>query len=246
MLNEAKNRDWEGHIHDFVACDRITPEAMDDLLENAWRPLGGGFVRHNHAVSLGVPCRTLPLRIRLDEFVFSKTQKKLLRKSRSLHIKCRPAKLTVAHVNLFDAHKLRFDENIPASIFGFLNIPPSLSPTTGIEHAVYDDGHLIAASFMHLGRKGVSSTYCIFDPFLTHLSLGFVTMLREIEWCMQHGYAFYYLGYSYDVPSAFDYKYNFHALECYNWETGIWQPRERIPVRNWREELREKASNLTN
>ena len=246
MINEAKNQDFDQRIHDFVACDRISPETMDDFLASAWRPLGGGFVRHNRAISLGAPCFVCPLRIRLKDFVFSKSQKKLLRKSRNLLVECRPAKLTAVHVDLFEAHKRRFEENIPVSIFGFLNFPPSISPTTGIEHAVYNNGKLIAASFMHLGLKGVSSTYCIFDPDWPDFRLGVLTMLREIEWCIEHGFEHYYLGYSYDMPSPFDYKYNFYALERYDWKNNLWVDQERIPLRNWRQEFKKTTANLSN
>jgi arginine-tRNA-protein transferase len=60
-------------------------------------------------------------------------------------------------------------------------------------------------------------------------------MLLELMLAQELGKKFYYHGYAYNVPSQFDYKLNFNALEAFDWQTGTWNPQERLPVRRWHE-----------
>jgi arginine-tRNA-protein transferase len=104
----------------------------------------------------------------------------------------------------------------------------------------HPDGTPLACSFFHLGEKSVSGTYCFFNPHTRRYSLGALTMLLEIAKAKELGKNFYYHGYVYDVPSQFDYKLNFNNLEALDWKTGKWSPRERQPLRNWAELVREE------
>ena len=69
----------------------------------------------------------------------------------------------------------------------------------------------------------MSSIYGIFDPDETTASLGIFTMLKEIEYTVNHGKTHYYHGYAYEGSSFYDYKKRFSALEMYDWN-GRWLP----------------------
>jgi arginine-tRNA-protein transferase len=47
--------------------------------------------------------------------------------------------------------------------------------------------------------------------------------LHSIEFSRAQGYRYYYPGYAYREPSAYDYKKRFIGLEFLDWETG-WKP----------------------
>ena len=225
----------EDIIDESVEMQPLEPAVFDRYLAEGWRLLGHSIVRHNFSVCRGKMCRTTPLRIRLDGFQFSKSQRRLLRRAEELEVAYGPIELTPSKTQLFSHHAMaRFDERRPESIASFLNHNSHCEPVTGMEFSVSSrDGTPLACSFIHIGEEVVSATYCFFNPDVRRYSLGAVTMLIEIAKAQEMGKKYYYHGYVYDVPSQFDYKLNFNNLEALDWKTGEWKPHERVAVRRW-------------
>jgi leucyl-tRNA---protein transferase len=105
----------------------------------------------------------------------------------------------------------------------FLGDQPATVPCENVTVAALDAGQPVAASFLDLGKEGVSSVYAIFDPAESRRSLGIFTLLKEIEFARERGYRFYYPGYACHEPSPYDYKKQFAGLEWFDWE-GNWKP----------------------
>lgn len=225
----------EDIIDENVEMQPLEPAVFDQYMAEGWRLLGHSIVRHNFSVCRGKMCRTIPLRIRLEGFAFSKSQRRLLRRANELNVFYGPIALTPVKAQLFSQHALaRFDDRRPESIASFLHHNSHKEPVTGMEFSVTDrDGTPLAFSFIHLGETVVSGTYCFFKPDQRRYSLGSLTMLLEIAKAMELGKKYYYHGYVYDVPSQFDYKLNFNNLESLDWKTGEWRPQERVTVRRW-------------
>lgn len=223
----------EDVIDESVEIQALHPIVFDEFLAEGWRLLGRSMVRHNFSVCRGKICRTIPLRIRLSDFTFSKSQRQLFKRNAYLPVHSGPIMLTGAKELLFVRHAERFTERRPDTLGSFLSQNPHREPVTGMEITAYEAGRLLAASFFHVGEQAVSGTYCVYDPDFGRLSLGSYTMLLEIAWAQEAGKAYYYHGYCYDVPSAFDYKLNFNQLEAMDWRTGQWYPFRRLPVRKW-------------
>lgn len=213
--------------------EELAPEVFDQFLVRGWRLLGQSLVRHNFSVCRGEICHTIPLRIRLDDFEPSKSQRQLLRRSNALVVKHSPIRFSRQKFLLFDLHTQRLQERQPSSLASFLNPFSAQVPVKGQEYRIYLDKKMVACSFFHLGAEAVSGTYCIFDPAYGQYSLGTYTMLLELLLAKELGKKYYYHGYAYNVPSQFDYKLNFTALESMNWETGEWKAIDRLPVRRW-------------
>lgn len=226
---------FEDIIDESVEMQPLHPAIFDDYLEEGWRLLGHSIVRHNFSVCRGKMCRTIPLRIRLEGFQFSKSQRKMLRKVSKMNIRYGPIKLTQAKSQLFILHASnRFEERRPESITSFLNLNSHREPVTGMEFFISGPGGIPqACSFIHIGEESVSGTYCFYNPVESGHSFGSYTMLLEIEKAINLGKKYYYHGYVYDVPSQFDYKMNFYNLEAMDWKTGEWLSRERLPLRRW-------------
>lgn len=56
-------------------------------------------------------------------------------------------------------------------------------------------GMLIAVGVVDLLPSGLSSVYCFYDNDKRDLVLGKYTALKEIDWCKEHTFQFYYMGY---------------------------------------------------
>lgn len=228
-------------VDDRVEMQRLHPQLFDDYLATGWRLLGNSMVRHNFSVCRGQMCRAIPLRIRLEGFQFSKSQRQLLRRNAALDVQYGPIHLTDEKIELFERHCLRFDHRRPMSVRSFLGPNAHREPVIGQEFCVYIGGQLAACSFFHLGQDGVSGTYCFFSPAYHEYGLGNFTMLLEIIESQRLGKQYYYHGYCNDVPSGFDYKLNFNNLEALDWTTGLWNPQPRLPVRRWADLVEEEA-----
>lgn len=208
--------DFQFINQEFYAA-QITPPQLDALLEQGWRHFGQHFFRYNLGFYNDEIRLVIPLRIRLENFTLSKSQRRVLRKNEDLQTVIRPIEITPETENLFERHKQRFNHGVPDSIYNFLDERAAEIPCEAMECAVYLKNELIAVSFFDVGETSISGIYASFATEITERSLGIYTMLLEIEFAIKSGKAFYYQGYAYEGNSFYDYKKRFRALEKYDW-----------------------------
>lgn len=212
------------YLSESEILENISPEDLDLMLAKAWRRFGHYFFRYNigfisekNAYSIVVP-----LRIRLADFEFSKSQRKILKKNADFVVKKGLIVLNPEKYDLFDLHRKRFVDNIPESLHNFIAPEPDKSPIPTYEIEIYDRGKLIAVSFVDISSQAFSSIYAMFDTHYEAYSLGIYTLLEEIIWAKQLNKKYLYLGYAYQEDSFYDYKKRFSALEQYDWESEVW------------------------
>lgn len=204
-------------INEEFYADFVLPEQMDSLWANGWRHFGTHFFRYNVGFLIDDLRFVLPLRIRLKDFSFSRSQRKILGRNKDLQVTISPIDLDEASEVLFHRHKTRFDHAIPESIYNFISHDPTRSPCEANEVRVSKGGELLAVSYFDLGRDSASGIYAMFEPTITDRSLGIFTMLKEIEYSIETGREFYYQGYAYQGPSFYDYKKRFRNTEAFDW-----------------------------
>ncbi|NIK72766.1 arginine-tRNA-protein transferase [Thermonema lapsum] len=200
----------------FIAA-YVPDNTLDLLLADGWRHFGTYFFRHTTELHCGVEVDVMPLRIRLCDFSMKKRQQKIWRRNQRFLTLIRPFRFGMQKQLLFEKHKQRFKEHVPSHLFDFLPEHPE-RPTRIHEVCVYDEERLIAASFIDIGQMATSAIYAMFDPDYASFSLGIYTLLVEIDYARQQGKQYHYLGYAYPVPSHYDYKKQFNALEYYDWK----------------------------
>jgi len=205
------------------ACDAVPPEIMDKLWASGWRHFGELFFRYNLSVGQdGMMKRIMPLRLDVEEFRPSKSQRRVLRRNADLRHEFAPAQITDEARAMFHRHKARFKENVPDDLETFLSSDPAHVPGTCLECRVFEGQTLIALSYLDIGLTATSAVYGMFDPDHATRSLGIYTMLLEIQHTRALGRRHYYPGYATREPSAYDYKKHLSALETLSWETGDW------------------------
>jgi len=207
-------------INEEFTADRVSPADYDLLLGDAWRHFGSKFFRYNFGIHEGEIRHVLPLRVRVDDLVITKSQQRIIRKNSDLSVVIEPFKIDEGLHHLFDRHKRRFNTGIPDSIFDFVPQYRSDSPTEIMQVTVRCDERLVAASFFDKGKTAMSSIYGMFDPDITNRSLGIYTMLVELDHASEQNIRYYYHGYAYHGPSFYDYKKRFKALEAFDWSGG--------------------------
>lgn len=208
-------------INEEFYSSQISSHQLDLLLADGWRHFGIHFFRYSFGFYNGDIRRVIPLRIKIQDFSLSKSQRRIINKNKNLQTIIRPIEITEEKENLFERHKKRFKRGTPYSIFDFLSSDAANIPCQGFETSVYDGDKLLAASFFDIGETSISSIYAMFAPEESKRSLGIFTMLLEIEFAKQNDKTFYYQGYSYEGESFYDYKKRFSGLERFDWE-GNW------------------------
>lgn len=206
----------------------MSPEGMDFVWANGWRHFGEKFYRYNAAIMSGQLQHIVPLRTVLSQFKQSKSQRRVIRKNGDLRMITKHASLDDEKWQMFEKHRLRFDEYIPTSLYNFVSEKPASVPCLCVEFGVRDqDDRLLAVSFLDVGRTSVSSVFAMFDPEFQDRRLGILTMLLEIYWAQKQGKEYYYSGYTTTGSSRYNYKKCFHGLEGYDFDTNKWNPFER-------------------
>lgn len=207
---------------EFYAKD-VPPDQMDEAWSKGWRHFGSHFFRYNLGFYGSEIRRVIPLRIRLSSFSLSKRHRRILRRNSDLTIETHPLVINESSSALFDRHKTRFSESIPRSIFDFLPDSDANSPCKTFQFSVFEGEHLVAESYLDIGSRSSSGVYGIFDPDEKNRGLGIFTLLKEIEFAINADHEFYYLGYSYEGRSFYDYKKQFTGTETFDW-IGNWRP----------------------
>ncbi|HKX84288.1 MAG TPA: hypothetical protein VJL58_08715 [Pyrinomonadaceae bacterium] len=210
-----------GFINEEFYAGQVSPAGIDALWADGWRHFGSHFFRYNLGVYEFDFRIVIPLRIRLKEFSASKSQRRVLRRNQDVVVDVRSIEITAPTEELFARHKQRFSSGSPDSIFDFLADNSDAMPVEAKQLAVFENGSLVAVSYFDVGATAVSGIYAMFEPSIKKRSLGIFTLLKEIEFAIDAGKEFYYLGYAYEGESFYDYKKRFRGTEAFDW-CGRW------------------------
>ena len=210
-------------VFEQATRDQATPEIMDHLWSQGWRHFGPDFFRYSVSFDEHGLKVIQPLRLHLQAFRLSKSQRRVLRKNADAEVHIGPAKLHPDVCAMFQHHKSRFTTNVPEHLSNFLGERPG-QVTPCLEFRVVSNSRLMATSFLDLGRRAVSSVYCVFEPEFAERSLGTFTKLAEIRWAVEQGYHYYYPGYATREASHYDYKKRFAGCEYFEWQRQRWLP----------------------
>ena len=212
-------------VVDQMEREELPPEGLDELLAGGWRHFGPEFFRASVTEdALGLK-RQIALRIEVKEFKRSRSQRRVWNRNRDLEVLLVPACPGEEEEDLFLRHRQRFERNIPESLAIFLGPEPDGKPCPCLQISVREQGELVAASYLSLGKNSCSTIYGIFDPRRGHRSLGIYTMLLELDYARQAGLSYYYSGYVTIESGCYDYKKSFSALSYFAWD-GQWRAME--------------------
>lgn len=211
-------------FEDFVVDEVLEGGVLDKLWQRGWRHFGGQFFRYSMNVHAGEWQHIVPVRIDLERFQLSKSQRRILRKNDDIVCQWQPAFVNGELMALFEAHKRRFHDNVPSGLHDFLSPHPATFPCACELLWCELDSQMVAASFCDVDVTATSSVYGLFSPEYSARSLGIFTLLKELERAVEQGKRWHYLGYASYEAGIYDYKKRFSGLEGYDWEKKHWVP----------------------
>jgi len=207
--------------HEFFLATEVDGKEFNRCLEQGFRKFGIYFFRPN--------CQScqecLPLRVRAQDFVLSKSQKRVLKKNKDINIVYKPLLYREEIFQLFIKHsKIRFKQkdshNDSREDFIQTHFTPS---TPSLLSEFFIGEKLVAVGFLDISSDAVSSVYFIYDPDYQKRSLGIFGALKEIEYTKMTNKSYYYLGYYIKENKFMNYKNQFYPSEVYNWNTETWK-----------------------
>jgi len=201
----------------YKHIENATQSYNTALINRGWRRFGSYYF-HPICESCS-ECKSL--RINVDEFKLSKSQKKSIKRNRETEIIIQKPTLTQAHLDLYNKyHAFKHQKDN----WTHRNISPREYKENFVEGAhdfgkevlYIQDGEIIGVDLIDILDDGISSIYFYYDPDFPRLSLGIYSLLYQIELAKVLELPWIYLGYWVDGCKAFAYKSNFQPQEILN------------------------------
>lgn len=201
----------------FWATD-IDPNENEQLLSSGWRKFGKMNFKPNC-----INCqKCIPLRVRVQQFAPSKSQKKIINKNHDILVQFDELKYKDQYYELYKKHsKDRFNKESVNNEDEFIR---SFFDFTGQQFLslFFLKDRLIAYGILERATDCISSVYFVYDPEFADRSLGTFGAIREIAFAREMGLSHYYLGYWVADCKSLAYKANFKPHEIYDWQHRKW------------------------
>ncbi|MDP2827884.1 MAG: arginyltransferase [Sulfuricellaceae bacterium] len=158
----------------------------------------------------------VPVRVRVDEFVPNRSQRRTMRRNQNLQATLRERIFEAEHYALYRRYQASrhagggMDLDNEDQYRQFLLL--SGVKTMMIEFR--EGENLRMVSMIDGVENGLSSVYTFYDPDLPQNSLGTYNILWQVQLCRKLGLPYLYLGYWIAKSRKMAYKINFQPLEC--------------------------------
>lgn len=209
---------------------RMLPAPRDDAI---YRDLLDERHRRSGWVVYRPECRgcaeCLPIRVPVQRFRPSRSQRRVQRRNRDLRIELGPPEPTPEKLELhnrFVAARFERGDAGFGSLEGYAEVFGP-SPITTREMRFYLGERLVGLGVLDLLPDVVSSVYFFFDPECSRRSLGTFSALCEIDLALRTGRSYLYLGYYIRDCREMNYKARFRPCEVLG-PDGRWE--ELAPV----------------
>lgn len=211
---------------------RLPPARFDELLAEGDRRVGQMLYRT--ACAGCSACE--PIRVPVDRFTPSRSQRRAVQKNRDVVIEAGPATFSEEKLALYNRHKRlrglsQSDEPLSRASYEAWFVT-SCVDTIEMRYTV--DGRLIGVGIVDLGERDASSVYFYFDPAEERRSLGVFSALVELSFLRARGGRYLYLGLWVEDCRHLYYKASYAPHE--RRIDGAWTPFDApAPARAWPE-----------
>lgn len=205
--------------------DMLSPEELDIYLDRGWYRMGQTIFT-THFLCFGKKFYSaLWIRLFMTDFKYRKSQRKLIRKiNERFNVKIAPFQLSKEKEQLYWRYKKEFKGFLAGSLEESLLDGEEISIYNTLEVQIYDEDKLIGLSFFDVGKESCASIMGVYDPKYSSYSLGYFTMLVEMQYCLDYNIPYYYPGYVVPGYDRFDYKTRIGDVEVFTMNNWSWVP----------------------
>jgi arginyl-tRNA--protein-N-Asp/Glu arginylyltransferase len=208
-----------------VRPDHLSPEDLDDYLAQGWFRIGQALMTCRVVQFDGVLRPAIWTRLPLVDHRFKKSARRVLTRNAELfRAEVGPVVLDDEREDLYQRYRQIARGERSSTLADFLYGESDRDVFDTREVRVWDGDRLVAFSWFDLGRESVQSLIGVYDPTRTKQSLGFYTMLLEVEHAVNNGLRFHYPGYVLPGDPAMDYKLRLGDVEFLDPWNRDWRP----------------------
>lgn len=212
---------------------QLSGEELDNYLQRGWFRAGRTIFTTNFLHFDGILYSAIWLRIILEKFELSKSQKKKINAANRFTFKIQPFRLTNEKEQLYADYKTGISFNTASSLHQLLFDYQDIIPFNTYEVAAYDNNKLIGLGVFDMGKNTAAGIVSFAHPKYKKFSLGTVLILKKIQFTKEQGLDIFYPGYFAPRYPAFDYKLTF-GKDCTEFLD--------LPTHEWVSKLEFKAS----
>lgn len=198
------NKEQKTHYKIIHACSSAY---VHELVERGYRRFGKMFFK-----PICLDCNECQsIKIDVENYVFSKSEKRVLKKAKEVEAYIQTPVLTKEHLDLFELYHLhmkdkkdwKYEKTTPDHYY---NSFVAGHEDFGYEILYYHEKKLIGVDLIDILEDGISSIYFYYDPDYAHLSLGKYSLLKQIAHAKEINKKWIYLGYYVEGCSSLNYK----------------------------------------
>lgn len=213
--------------------DTLPPHLLDLYLEKGWYRMGQTVFTCRFLIFASTLYSVLWVRLSIPEFTFSKSQRKLFRKLEKVYSwEFGTGSINAEKEAIYQRYRKHFKGRIAPSLAISLQDDGlhNIFDTWEVRIREKSSGRLVAYSFFDRGRTGLASILGVYEPSLAAHSLGYFTMLLEMQFGIDCGYSFYYPGYVAPGYPKFDYKLRLGPVSYYQEQHKTWVQGEPLSI----------------
>ncbi|WP_415891583.1 arginyltransferase [Neptuniibacter sp. PT8_73] len=158
----------------------------------------------------------ISVRIPLAIFQLKKSQKRIINKNKDLTVTAKPAQFTEEYYTLYSRYineRHQDGDMYPPSLDQFNSFLVEAEEHTEFLEFRDGDSNLLAVSVIDRLQKGLSAIYTFYDPSFPKRSLGTYCILWQLQYCLEEGLNYLYLGYWVKECRKMSYKVAFQPFE---------------------------------
>jgi len=213
----------------YKIIENATSTSVSELIERGFRRFGKMYFR-----PICNDCNECQsIKIDVDNFEFSKSQKRVIRKASFIDNYIQAPSLTYEHIALFEKYHLHMKEKKgwdyqKTTLEHYHNSFVSGHNEFGYEVLYFDNDKLIAVDLIDILDDGISSIYFYYDPDYEKYSLGKFSLYNQIQFAKEKQKKWIYLGYYVEDCPSLSYKTHYKPYltlngrpseyEDYKWE----------------------------
>lgn len=205
--------------------DSLPGSTLDAYLADGWYRMGQAMFTSRVVYFEGTMQTVLWLRVPVQRHRPSKSNRQLKRKvESSFRVTVNPASIQPAHEELYRKYLTVVTGERPTTVSHLLHGGADRNIFETWEVNVWDGDKLAAFSLFDLGKHAVQSIVGAYHPDYRRQSLGFYTMLAELDHVRNIGCEWYYPGYHMPKLDAMAYKLRLGQVEFLDPDSNTWRP----------------------
>jgi len=199
-------KDKEQVTH-YKVIENCSTQNCQDLIERGYRRFGKMYFRP----ICGDCHECQSIKIDVNNFKFSKSQRRILKKAKDIKSYIQTPTLSQAHLDLFEKYHLfmkdkkdwTYNETTPEHYYqSFVTGHNEF----GYEVLYFHEDKLIGVDLIDILEDGISSIYFYYDPDYSAYSLGKLSLYNQIKFASRSNKKWIYLGYYVEECPSLSYK----------------------------------------